>query len=198
MIRRNIAAAARCRLIVLLWWLGAMHEGGLLAQNIVRWTTNYYTVTGATVREIRRSMNAARPWRNREGVDASTTWKVEWKYALDSSGGCAVSDVSTVTTIATTLPRYIPPTNVATEVVQQWVKYFSALAKHEAVHAGIGTSAATEIQAHLASHAAMSDCVSLRRSLDAAANGILNRRRRDERDLDVRTQHGATEGARFP
>ena len=191
--------AGKCRLVVLLLCCGGMIEGELLAQNVVRWTTNYYVVTGATVREVRRSLTASRPWRDREPIDAATTWRVDWKFGLDSSGGgCRLSDVSTVTTITTTLPRYVPSTNSPPELVQHWVKYFSALAKHEAAHAAIGRLAGAEIQSHLAGHHSSTDCATLRRQADAAANGILNRRRREEREMDQQTQHGATEGARFP
>jgi predicted secreted Zn-dependent protease len=181
---------------LMVWSCGLGTE--LFAQNVVRWTTNYYAVTGATVREIRRSMNASRPWRNRETVDAATNWRVEWKFAMESSGvGCRITDVNTVTTIATTLPRYVPPTNVPPEVVQYWVKYFGALARHEAIHAEMAKAAGLEIQTSLGAHSGL-DCIILRLQADAAANSILNRRRREERDLDVRTQHGATDGARFP
>jgi len=169
-----------------------------VAQNVVRWTTNYYSVTGATVREIRRSLNTSRPWRNRETIDAATTWRVEWKFGMDTTaGGCRISDVSTVTTITTTLPRYIPSTNAPAEVVQRWVKYFGALARHEAVHGEIAKAAGVEIQGALAAHSA-SDCPNLRHQVEAAANSILTRRRREEKEMDVRTQHGGTEGARFP
>lgn len=171
---------------------------GVFAQNVVRWTTNYYAVTGSTVREIRRSMNMARPWRNRESVDATTTWRVEWKFNMESSGaGCRIAELSTVTTIATTLPRYVPPTNVAPAVVEQWVRYFGALSRHEAVHGELAKATGLEIQRGLAAYSAP-DCATLRRQVDAAANSVLTRRRREERDMDMRTQHGSTEGARFP
>jgi predicted secreted Zn-dependent protease len=186
------------------WWLAGLMVWsgglgtGLFAQNIVRWTTNYYVVTGASVREIRRSMTEARPWRNRETVDAATTWRVEWKFAMNSSGVvCHMTDVSTVTTIATTLPRYVPPTNAAPELVERWVKYFGALARHETVHAEMAKATGVEIQNTLRAESA-ADCALLRRQADAVGNSILSRRRREERELDLRTQHGGTEGARFP
>src|SRR5689334_18835720 len=77
------------------------------AQPSLRWTTNYYQVTGETPREIRRSISEARPWRNRSDSDATTTWTVTWNYTtVSGEEGCPAETVRTVTTIATTLPLF--------------------------------------------------------------------------------------------
>lgn len=186
------------------WFLGLALAGvfaitSLPAQNTVRWSTNYYTVTGSHPREIRRSISQARPWKQRDGFDALTTWRIDWNYSVVSTGqGCRPDAVSTVTTITTTLPRFIPATNAPPELLQRWAKYFSALARHEAQHAANGIAAASEIRTRLASAGGQASCDGLRLELNTLANAIVEQRRRADRELDQRTRHGASDGATFP
>src|SRR5262245_50519436 len=59
------------------------------AQNTVRWTTNYYAVTGGTLSEIRQSMRQNRPWKERIEVDGMTDWKVTWQFGVTATAnGC--------------------------------------------------------------------------------------------------------------
>ena len=104
------------------------------AQHSFHWMTNYYAVTGASFREIRQSINAARPWK--ESFDGITQWTVEWNFNYAPvPAGCACSGFTTTTRIITTMPRWKPPAGVAPEVVEQWTRFFVALAQHEAGHA---------------------------------------------------------------
>src|SRR4051812_43263643 len=107
------------------------------AQISIVQTTNYYTVTGANFREIRQSISAARPWN--DGFDGDTRWTVEWKFnSVQTAADCACSGSSTSVRIVTTLPRWIPPADVAPEAKERWTNYFIPLAQHEAGHARIG------------------------------------------------------------
>ena len=77
------------------------------AQNSIVWTTNFYSVTGANLREIRQSIAVARPWP--DSFDGDTRWTVKWNFKLsETASGCACSSFSTATKIVTTLPRWKP------------------------------------------------------------------------------------------
>ncbi len=181
--------------------------GGLLAlaaapawgQGDVRSTTNYYRVSGATLREIRQSLNQRRPWRDRAQVDAMTVWTVTWKYGLVTTAlGCRAENFQIHTVITTTLPLYGSSTNVSPEVKGRWAGYFQALAAHEARHAGIASRAAAEVQSRLAGVGERASCAALQAELNALGESVLARHRAEEREMDRTSHHGAVDGARFP
>jgi predicted secreted Zn-dependent protease len=169
------------------------------AADILKWTTNYYRVTGSTPLELRRSISQMRPWRNRNSSDAVTTWNVTWQYAVvPGPSGCRADSIRMTTTITTMLPLFVPPTNPPPELLKRWAEYFTALTRHEALHAAFATGAAAEIRGVLSSGGAHAHCEALQRDLNGRASAVLDRRRREEREMDVRTRHGAADGARFP
>ncbi len=185
--------------IALLGGLRAGSADAAPAQDALRWTTNYYRVTGNNPREVRQSMNESRPWRARNDSDAITAWSVTWTFTFTSSGqGCRLDSVRTATTITTTLPVFVPPTNAPTELKQRWAAYFTALARHEGQHALMATRAAAEIQSRLSSAGERINCPTLQRDLNAMAESIVARYRQEEREMDRTTRHGAADGARFP
>jgi predicted secreted Zn-dependent protease len=159
------------------------------AQPIVHWTTNFYSVTGANFREWRVSLRHARPWR--DGFDADTRWNVRWNYrANPSPSGCTPTQVTTIVTIVTTLPRWVPPADAAPEVKEQWSRFFVTLAKHEEGHARFGISAAQQIDRELKSVSGAPDCATLRNTINGRAQAILDEHRKREVVYDRDTAHG--------
>ena len=55
--------------------------------DVVRMTTNYYKVYGATAREVRESINRLKPWKGPQSMDAQTDWAVRAKYSVGDAGG---------------------------------------------------------------------------------------------------------------
>jgi predicted secreted Zn-dependent protease len=159
------------------------------AQNFVVWTTNYYSVTGASFREIRQSIAESRPWK--DGFDGDTRWNVEWKFSLaEAASGCSCTSFSTTTKITTTLPRWQPPSDVLPPVKEQWTRYFTNLAQHEAGHARIGLAAATEVGKGISQTGAQPDCDQLKRTINERAGKVVDDYRAREKEYDRRTAHG--------
>ena len=159
------------------------------AQNFVVWTTNFYSVTGANFREIRRSIAAARPWK--DGFDGDTRWNVEWKFSLaQAANGCSCTSFSTTTKIVTTLPRWQPPTDVMPQVKEQWTRYYTNLAQHEAGHARIGIAAATEVGKSISQTGTQPNCDQVKRAINERAGKIVDDYRAREKEYDRRTAHG--------
>jgi predicted secreted Zn-dependent protease len=169
------------------------------AQNSVRWTTNYYTVTGATVPEIRQSMRQNRPWKERLDLDGMTDWKVAWHFGVTATAnGCRCSSFGTQTTITVTMPRWFPPTNAPDTVKQIWQKYAVALAQHEAGHGAIALAAAAEVQRRIQAIGESADCASLRQQINALGHQVVEDHRKRDQEYDASTRHGATQGASLP
>jgi predicted secreted Zn-dependent protease len=181
-------------LLGLFGWL-AFASASALAQNSVIWTTNFYSVTGASFREIRRSIEQARPFK--DGFDADTRWTVRWRFnTAQTQSGCSCTSFSTTATIVTTMPRWTPPTDVAPEVKEQWTRFFVALAQHEAGHARFGLAAATEIQKQISQVGTQPDCDRLKAAINERSEKVVDDYRRREKEYDRETDHGRQPGQR--
>ena len=166
------------------------------AENTLRWSTNYYSVTGSTVREIRQSIRANRPWKDRFSYDAFTDWRVNWRFNVaPSAEGCRYTSFSTQTSILITMPRWAAPTN-ATEVARQrWTEYRAALGKHEAAHAAIALAAAAELNKRAQAVGVATDCEQLKQQMEEMGRRVIEEFRARDKAYDEQTRHGATEGA---
>ena len=165
------------------------------ADNLTRWTTNYYNVAGSTIRDIHRSLAQSRPWRDKSTADGLTDWRVTWRFYVAPSGDkCRCTSFSTTTTITMTLPRWIAATNALPEIKTAWQRYITALGQHEAGHAQFALNAAAEMQKQ-SRNLEMPDCDGLRSKISGQCQAILDDYRRREREYDERTKHGAAQGA---
>ena len=166
------------------------------AQDSLLWKTNYYTITGATLGEIRQSLRQSRPWKNKSTVDGMTDWRIEWRYQVaPSNGACQCSSVTTKTTITTTLPHWKAPTNAPPAVTNAWVRYFTALAKHEAGHAQLALDAVAEQHQRIHELTEEPDCATLRKRINDLAGQIVDDYRKRDKEYDQRTDHGVKQGA---
>lgn len=165
-------------------------------QGALLWTTNYYSVTGATLPEIRRSVRETRPWKDRQDVDGFTEWKVSWQFSvMQTSDGCRCSTFNTQTRVAITLPRWTPPTNAPITVVQIWTNYFAALLRHEVGHGQMAAAASAELHRRVRSLGGGTDCDGLKRLLNTLGETVVAEFRQKDKEYDERTRHGATQGA---
>jgi predicted secreted Zn-dependent protease len=155
----------------------------------VRWTTNFYSVTGANFREIRQSITQSRPWA--ADFDGDTRWKIEWRFnTVETANGCVCTGFGTTTTITTTMPRWTPPTNASPELKQQWTRYYTNLAQHEIGHARLGLAAANEVGKKIAEVTAQPDCTQLKNIVNERAEKVVEDYRAREREYDHQTDHG--------
>ena len=156
---------------------------------IVQWTTNYYAVTGADFRAIRRSIESARPWS--EAFDGDTRWTVTWKFNFhETAAGCALTGFSTTTKITTTMPRWTPPPEVRPETKERWTRYYTNLLAHETGHARLALAAAAAIRQRLGETPAQADSDRLKQVVNERAEKVVADHRAREKDYDRRTDHG--------
>lgn len=198
----TVRANQRHAALLLLAWLaawGVIQPETAHSQTAARWTTNYYSVTGATLPEIRRSIRQSRPWKERQDVDGFTEWQVHWQFSVVStSEGCRCSTFNTQTRIAISLPLWTPPTNAPITVIQIWTNYFTALLRHEVGHGQMAVMAATELQRRVKQQGGGSDCESLKRTLNQLGDAVVAEYRQRDKEYDEKTRHGATQGAVLP
>ena len=169
------------------------------AQSSVVWKTNYYTVGGATLREIHESFRHARPWKSKSSYDGQTEWRIDWRFQMTTAGeSCRCDSFTTQTAITITLPRWTAPTNAAPEVREAWISFFTALSKHEAGHGQNALAALTEMHQRVNRLPTENDCAVLSKKIDELAGRVVAEFRQRDEEFDRQTVHGVRDGAFLP
>jgi predicted secreted Zn-dependent protease len=161
-------------------------------------TTNYYFAYGATAVELNQSLLQARPWRTLSGHHAQTAWNLSYKFTYEQvDGRFAATGFELKTKVTVTLPFWHTPKTVAPELRQQWLTYLRALYVHEQGHIDSARQAAAELARQLGGLGDFPSAQQLRHAITQTSTNLIARFRRQEADYDVKTQHGATQGAVF-
>lgn len=160
-----------------------------------------YTVTGKTINEISRSLEAnAMPDPAEPGSRyyALTRWQLasEW-VARPSWHGCQVVDGKVTVAITMTLPMLVTP-NVPTDVRQRFDTFMEKTVLHESDHVEITLRGAREYQRALSHQTPAPDCDILKSQLNTLYRQNFDAINRANRAYDIKTQHGRTQGAVFP
>lgn len=130
-------------------------------------TTEYYTVTGSTIEELRKQMTEKGP----NGFWGYAEWRVNW------SSTCQVH-----LRITYTYPRWANRDKASPKLRSRWDKYIANLITHEKRHGTHGRNAAAEID---------------RTRCNKDPVGIARRWSKQDEIYDKETNHGATQGAAF-
>src|SRR6059036_2077759 len=70
----------------ILLFVGLLFATPASAENWVQWATNYYAVSGSSLREIHQSIGESRPGKSKSTMDGLTQWHINWRFSLASSG----------------------------------------------------------------------------------------------------------------
>ncbi|MBI5385704.1 MAG: DUF922 domain-containing protein [Verrucomicrobia bacterium] len=159
-------------------------------------TTNFYTVTGSTPREISESKKNARPWKERFSYDGYSEWDVKWTFRYSKRPDETVLDALEITTkVVVTLPRWIPPTNAPPHMVARWRQYILALANHELGHISLARLTTAELEKEFKAVPPAPTPRALNVAVNRLGSQIVEKFRQRDADYDKQTSHGATQGA---
>lgn len=184
---------------LLLGILGTAILSGHAAADTLTIKTNFYSVSGATLRELWSAQAQQRPWKSNAAFAARTQWKMTWKFSAAADGDrYRIREFALTTEVTMTLPRWRPPPDADTNVVTHWTRYYQALITHELGHVAIARQAATELRRQVDNLASAGSGAELRNRIQQTVNATQELYRRRERDYDIRTRHGATQGAVLP
>jgi predicted secreted Zn-dependent protease len=152
---------------------------------------NFYSVTGTRPADVRAEMNRVRP----KGYAARTIWHVDWRYTYRVVGGrCSIATVATNLSIASLYPRLF---SNDPGLRRSFDFYMVKLRLHEEGHARNGEQIARRIDAGIAAMSAP-NCVDLSRYANTFGDRIVKEGGVLDAAYDARTNHGATQGARWP
>ena len=187
----------RCRGLLLVFLLMGVSSGVAQVEWQIR--TNYYVVTGSTLREIHQALRASRPWRATGGTDARTDWKMDYRTQMQSGpDGCRLSQVQVKASVTITLPTLHTPPETPAALKRVWQDYLVKLMAHEQRHVGITRASAEAMLNRIRSMSPDRDCGVLRNRISQVAGQVLEECGRKQAEYDRRTRHGATEGVVFP
>jgi predicted secreted Zn-dependent protease len=167
------------------------HPASAAAPRVAHATMVYYDVGGATAAQLRARLNARAP-RSPDGFrgDAFTRWQFRWSWPGYGSSGCRLSKASVTLRVVVSFPRWTHPKAASAALAAAWARYSRALARHEQGHVDYAVAHYPAVVRAIK----RATCG----TADAAAQKQLNLIRKHDAAYDAATQHGATQGARFP
>ena len=154
-------------------------------------TMVYYAVGGTTPAQVRERMDARAP-RSPDGYpgDAFARWEFRWNWPGYGSSSCSLSQAKVTLKVTVSFPRWTHPKAAPASLVTAWARYSRALAKHEQGHVDRVRARYPAVVRAIKN----ATCG----TANAAALRQLSVIRKGDVAYDKATEHGATQGARFP
>jgi predicted secreted Zn-dependent protease len=187
-------------LVVALFTAGAGMVDAL-ADPVVTQTFDYYDVDGATAQELRAELDRRGPIDGTEHrrFDAVTHWYVRWRFTYENvGGGCEITTVSTNADITYAFPRLRHQSAAPAALRRAFAGYLKNLLVHEKGHAQVGIDIAARIEAAIRRLPSAPTCPVLDDAANDLGHALIKEANQLDIDYDAQTQHGKTQGARFP
>jgi predicted secreted Zn-dependent protease len=154
-------------------------------------TVVYYDISGSTENGLRDQLDASGPvgYDGYKG-DSTTRWYITWHWPTNQDGSCQMDQTAVSYEIKVIFPRWQPTEGVSAQLVARWEQYTAALLEHEKGHVDLVVLNVPKVV----------EAVKGRQCEAANAVGemMLAEIRKQEVEYDAATNHGATQGARFP
>ncbi len=122
--------------------------------------------------------------------DSTTSWYITWHWATDQSGACQMDQAVVSYEITVIFPRWKPPEGTPAQLLARWEQYTTALIMHEKGHVDLVVRSVPKV-AEAVKGAPCNEA-------NAVGEMMLAEIRKREVEYDAITNHGATQGARFP
>jgi predicted secreted Zn-dependent protease len=194
----SVPLVHRCILSALLVLLPGLSAH---AEPTVSESVEYYDVSGATAREVRAALNRDGPIAGNDGkrYDAVCRWNVSWEFLYQrGETSCAITSVSMQVKITFAFPRLKTDETTSPSLVKAFATFSDKLMLHEKGHGQNAIEAARKIENALMALPPESNCDVLRTKANDLARSFIKEANQADIEYDRVTQHGATQGVRFP
>lgn len=125
-------------------------------------------------------------------------WRLAWRFAyLADAAGCRVRDALVTLTGVMTLPRLAGAGSVPPALAQTWRDFEERLRAHEERHRELTIAAAQGLRREL-TQLKGDDCKALQADADRLGTAYVAALQKVNEDYDWTTEHGRTEGVRWP
>lgn len=151
----------------------------------------FYDISGSTEEDLRAQLDTLGPvgYDGYKG-DATTEWFIHWDWPGYGTSSCDLSAAEISYDIKVVFPRWTPNENTSPDLITKWANYTRLLAEHEKGH----VDSVLENFPSVVNAIKAATC----ETADAAGTELLQQIRQFDVDYDAATQHGASQGARFP
>lgn len=183
---------------IFVWILGlSLYSGSVNAEIIERTYLNHYFVTpkeGQSVKDaIRENSTIVRDGRTFLG---QTTWEVTPLYKYGGTGySCKIKEMQIYLNIKFILPKIHELDPLPEEKEKAFEFFYNAIYQHELGHKKLGVSCAQEIETFLNEHPPYGTCAELQREVALNVSRIKEKYQDLNRQYDIETDHGRTQGA---
>ncbi|WP_166366357.1 DUF922 domain-containing protein [Pseudomonas akapageensis] len=180
-----------------LWVLAPLAQAAQPVSSIVR--EEHYVVYGQTIEDIQRSISDRTPVRSPQGAFAGNTktvYQTTYRLVDVSQTACALQNIAVKVESVITLPQ-LAPGNLSPAVADEWRRYYTALRAHEYLHVESARESARETQQWLASMRISGPCQVARPQVRVAIEAYILKLDERDRQLDVITDHGRSQGAQL-
>ena len=167
-------------------------------------TETFYDVTGRSWEALLEDLTQRGPRIGTKRHFGRTAWTARWEiaYARPAAGSpqampCRMQHADVYMDVEVTLPRWDAPGDAPASLRRDWKSFVEALAFHEREHQESIISAGRRVVRALETLKA-SSCSALQKKANAKARPIIEEARDYNRRYDERTDHGRTQGARWP
>jgi predicted secreted Zn-dependent protease len=122
-----------------------------------------------------------------------------WRYTYAQGGRwCEIEAVSTVVQVTYSFPRLADPTSAPADLRLAFSQYLERLLVHEKGHAQNGIDIAARIEDRIRHLPPAPTCTALGEIANESGHALIKEAIQRDVDYDAETQHGKTQGARFP
>lgn len=157
-----------------------------------------YPVQGRTAGEVLASMRAGAPSSGGTTYFGMTESAIDVRFrAVETAGGCRLSDVEVDLDVTMTLPDWEPDGPTAYAVRRDWARFSSALRRHEDGHHARAVAGAEAVADALA-EVVRPTCAEADAEGRRRARAAQDRTAAEQAHFDDQTDHGRTEGAAWP
>jgi predicted secreted Zn-dependent protease len=154
---------------------------------------NRYPVTGRDYASLVRSLSANGP----KGFHGVANWDISYQYTTVPSGNmCRFDSVRLSVKGEILMPKWTDEDSAPPTLRQRWQEYYAALQQHEEGHVQLGNELAVLVQEKFLGYGDMA-CGQAKAIAQSEFDRLYNNMKNRDKEYDQRTQHGATQGARF-
>ncbi len=167
---------------------------------VVKEKYEYYEVCGICEKDLHCDLKQkCITWNDGKKYDSVTSWKIKWDYGYNNSANACKADSFIVNVeVIFRLPKWARTDEAPQELVDKWDAFVRNLLAHEKGHRDLAIAAASELARSVAELPPAETCTDLDKKVQALGRTNMKKLNEEEKQYDIITDHGQTQGATFP
>ena len=161
-----------------------------------------YEINGRNQSDLRRNLNAKGPINPDSGkrFDARTDWKLGWEYKYEKGPKKFYRLSSHTVTVTATIyfPKWADMEGGNPLAQRLWLVYIHKLKRHEEGHVELAQRAGQVLSDRLSQLGTFKTRIEIEEAIKKKAQEVTRIHQALHQDYDRRTNHGKSQGARFP